>query len=191
MIVDAFARSWSAEVLARPPLIAPVRQYVYPQQVPGEEDALARGALVVKVRPANGGSFLGTFALGFREASLPSGLWACPALDTMLAVAGGYAYMVDTTAPERSELLEQRPVTAILAAPDEGLLLLAGFHDVLAVGSEGVRWRTGRLSWEGVTLREVRGGRLLGEGWDMYTDAEVGFAVDLRTGQHEGGAHRR
>ena len=191
MIVDAFARSWSAEVLARPPLIAPVRQYLYPQQVPGEEDALARGALVVDVRPANGGSFLGTFALGFREASLPSGLWACPAPERMLAVAGGYAYMVDTTAPERSELLEQRPVTAILAAPEEGLLLLAGFHDVLAVGAEGVRWRTGRLSWEGVTLQEVRGGRLLGEGWNMFTDEEVGFAVDLRTGQHEGGAHRR
>ena len=191
MINDAFARSWSAEVLARPPLIAPVRQFMYPQQVPGEEDALARGALIVNVRPASGGSFLATFALGFREASLPSGLWTCPSPERMLAVAGGYAYLVDTSAPEQSELLEQRPVTSILAAPEHGLLLLAGFHNVLAVGAEGVRWRTGRLSWEGVTLRELRDGRLLGEGWDMFSDTEVGFAVDLTTGQHEAGGYQR
>ncbi len=191
MTVEGFARSWTAEVLARPPLIAPVRQFMYPQQVPGEEDALARGALVVNVRPASGGSFLATFALGFREASLPSGVWACPAPEIMLAVAGGYAYLVNTEAPERSVLLEQRPVTAIFAAPEDGYLLLAGFQDVLAVGAEGVRWRTGRLSWEGVTLGEVRNGRLSGKGWDMFADTEVGFVVDLMTGLHEGGGYRR
>ena len=188
---EAFPRSWTAEVLLKPPLIAPARHFVYPQQVPGEEDALSRGALLVSVRPATGGSFLGTCALGFREASLPSGIWACPAPDDLLAVAGGYAYRVDTREPRQAELLEQRPVTAVLPAPGEGLLLLAGFHDILALDADGVRWRSGRLSWEGVTLQAVEAGVLHGRGWDMFADAEVAFRVNLQTGAHEGGGYRR
>lgn len=188
---EVFVHSWSARVLPAAPMIAPARQYVYPQQVPGEEDALQRGALFVEVRPAAGGVFLATCALGFRDPSLPSGVWACPAEDELLAVAGGYAYRIDTGQPERSELLEQRPVTGIVAAPESGLLLLAGFHDVLAVGAEGVRWRSARLSWEGLSGLAVQAGQLVGQGWDMFADAEVPFTVDLDSGAHQGGGYRR
>lgn len=188
---NGFPRRWSAEVLKAAPLIAPARQFVYPQRVPGEEDALNRGALHVMVRPGNGSAFLATFALGFTDPALPSGVWACPDPGSLLAVAGGYAYLVNTETPEHSKLLEQRPVTAVLPAPEADLLLLAGFYDVLAVGAEGVQWRSGRLSWEGVILTEVRDGRLHGLGWDMFTDNEVAFAVDLETGTHEGGGYRR
>ena len=184
-----FPHKWAAKTLAAPPLIAPARQFVYPQRVPGEEDALGRGALLLEVRPEGGGVFLATCALGFRDPSLPSGVWSCPAHNDLLAVAGGYAYRVATRQPEQVELLEQRPVTALLPAPDQGLLLLAGFHDVLALGGEGVRWRTARLSWEGLTLRALQDGELHGEGWDMFADREVPFTVDLRTGAHRGGGY--
>ncbi len=187
--LDAFPRTWAAEVLKSPPLIAPARQFMYPQHVPGEEDALNRGALLLMVKAPARGGFLATCALGFRDASLPSGVWSCPSPDHMLAVAGGYAYRIDTRQPEESQLLEQRPVTALLASPAHGLVLLAGFHDVLALGAEGVRWRTGRLSWEGVTLGLVQGDILHGTGWDMFTDAEVPFGIDLLTGRHTGGGY--
>ena len=187
----SFPHNWTAEVLKAAPLIAPVRQFVYPRNVPGEEDALARGALLVQVRPAAGGSFLATCALGFRDAALPSGVWACPAAHDLLAIAGGYGYRIDTADPALCEFLPLRPITAVLAAGEDGLLLLAGFHGVLAVGAEGVRWQTARLSWEGVTLRAVREGVLHGEGWDLFADREVPFTVDLRTGMHEGGGYRR
>lgn len=189
--LDAFLRSWSARVLPGAPMIAPARQFVYPQQVPGEEDALQRGALFLEVRPAVGGVFLATCALGFRDPSLPSGVWACPALDELLAVAGGYAYRIEANTPERSTLVEQRPVTGVEPAPEAGLLLLAGFHDVLALGAEGIRWRSARLSWEGLSGLEVRGGTLAGLGWDMFADAEVPFELDLATGEHKGGGYRR
>lgn len=189
--MDAFPRTWSVEVLRRPPLIAPARQFVYPQNVPGEEDALSRGALLLNVRPAAGGDFLATCALGFRDPSLPSGVWACPRPEDLLAVAGGYAYRIDTLEPQRCEFLAERPVTGVLAIPEDGLLLLAGFQTLMALGAEGVRWQTGRLSWEGVTLGEVRDGRLHGTGWDMFADREVPFTVDLRTGAHEGGGYVR
>ncbi|HZL25217.1 MAG TPA: hypothetical protein VFC39_01660 [Acidobacteriaceae bacterium] len=185
--MKTFPQTWLAEVLTTPPLIAPARQFMYPQRVAGEEDAMNRGALQLLVKPATGGTFLATCALGFRDKSLPSGVFACPAPDNMLAVAGGYAYLVDTTAPEHCIHLPLRPATQILSAVDEGLVLLAGFHTVAAIGATGLLWETAKLSWEGVKLNEIRDGKLLGEGWNMHTDREVPFTIDLRTGTHEGG----
>lgn len=191
MSAEKFRPSWTAEVLTAPPMIAPARQYVWPQRVAGEEDALARGALLLTVKPAAGGSFLATCALGFRDAKLPSGVWACPRPDDLLAVAGGYAYLVDTLEPEECRFLPLRPVVQVLAAPEAGLVLLAGFYAVAAIGENGLLWETGKLSWEGVTLNGVRDGELHGLGWDMRTDREVPFAVNLRTGMHTGGGFSR
>jgi len=182
-----FAQSWTARVLTTPPLIAPVRQFVYPQRIAGEDDAMARGALLLDVKPAAGANFLATCALGFRDPALPSGVFACPRADDLLALAGGYAYVIDTLAPQGCLHLPLRPVTQLLSAPEAGLLLFAGFHHVLALDAASIRWQSARLSWEGVTLTEVRDGHLHGLGWNLKTDREVPFSVDLLTGAHEGG----
>jgi len=72
-----------------------------------------------------------------------------------------------------------------------GLLVMAGFHTLAAWGRDGMAWETGRLSWEGLRLGEVEGGVMHGWGWEMRTDKELPFTVDLRTGAHEGGGYVR
>ncbi len=186
----SFSASWRAEILAAPPLIAPARQMVLPHPVPGEEDAMERGALQLLIRPAEAAIFLATCALGFRDPVLPSGVWSCPHPDDLLAVAGGYGYLVRTTATPGSEAavhLHPRPITAVLPATEAGLLLLAGFHEIVAIGRAGVAWRSARLSWEGVTLHSIASGALHGSGWHMQSDREVPFTLDLATGTHTGG----
>ncbi len=109
----AFPHDWTAEILKTAPLIAPARQFIYPQQVPGEEDALARGALQLLVRPATGGTFLATCALGFTNPAMPTGIFTCPDPQEMCAVAGGYAYIVDTLHPEQCTHITLKPVTEV------------------------------------------------------------------------------
>jgi hypothetical protein len=187
----AFPKTWTARILTAPPLIAPARQFVYPLHVPGEEDAMGRGALLLDVKPAVGANFLATCALGFRDPSLPTGIFACPRADSLLAVAGGYAYLIDTLAPGQSLHLPLRPVTQILPAPASknhaDLILLAGFHTIIAIHTTGLLWTSARLSWEGVTMSEIRDGHLHGTGWNLHTDREVPFSIDLATGAHQGG----
>lgn len=184
-----FPCDWKAEVLASSPMIAPARQFVYPLPVPGEEDALARGAMLLMVRPGGGApAFLATCALGFADATMPSGVWSCPRASELCAVAGGYAYIINTQRPEESFQAPFRPVTQVLALPDHGLLVFAGFHALLALGADGIAWETKRLSWEGVRIDAVEGDMLRGFGWNLMTDREVAFAVDLRTGEHTGGS---
>jgi hypothetical protein len=194
IINSSFAHAWRAEVLPGRPLILPRRQFVYPAQV----DEVERGALEVLVTPpsrAGSGTtapnreaaepFLATCALGF--AGAVTGVWACPDPGWMCAVAGGYAYLINTVDPQQWARIEYLPVTEIRPLPEQKLLLFAGFHSLLAWGGGGKAWQTARLTWEGLTITGIRGNTLFGLGWDMHSDRELEFEVDLTTGEHHGG----
>jgi hypothetical protein len=183
----AFPHNWSVEVLQSAPLIAPARQFIYPQQIAGEEDALARGALQLLVRPSTGGTFLATCALGFTDKSMPTGVYSCPDPQQLCAVAGGYVYIIDTDRPAQSTHIPLKPVVEVRALPAQSLLIFAGFHTILAWGQQGQAWETQRLSWEGLRITSIEDNTLHGIGWNLLTDKEVPFTVDLLTGHHQGG----
>jgi hypothetical protein len=193
VIIDAagdaqkFSQNWTAEVLRTPPLIAPARQFTYPQQIVGEEDTLARSALQLMVLPPSGGAFLATCALGFTDPAMPTGVFSSPNVNEMCAIAGGYAYMIDTTRPERSTHIALKPVVEVRTLVAHGLLLFVGFHSIMAWGRSGLAWESARLSWEGVRITGIDGDTLHGIGWNLLTDREVAFSLDLLTGQHQGG----
>jgi hypothetical protein len=183
-IIDlTFPHTWTAEALEKRPLISPARQFVYPQQV----DEVERGALELLVKPANGDAFLATCALGFADPTAPTGLWSCPDPDWLCAVSGGYAYLVDTVNPQQWKQIAYRPVLAVRALAEQKLLLFIGHHSILAWGRDGEAWQTMRLSWEGIEITDIVGDTLCGMGWDLITDSDVAFAVDLKTGEHTGG----
>ena len=182
-INTTFPQNWKAQILAQRPLILPQVHRVYPLQV----EEVERGALEIMITPAGGDSFLATCALGFNAASLPSGIWSCPHPDWLCAIAGGYAYLINTVAPEVFEQVEYKPVVEVVPVLESGLLVFSSFHTLVAYGAEGKQWKTQKLTSEGLRLGEVAVGKLHGWGWDMRTDREIPFTVDLATGEHVGG----
>jgi hypothetical protein len=179
-IVDfSFPHHWQAEILRARPLILPPRAFVYPRQA----EEVERGALEVLVRPDGAKQpFLATCALGFRDPAVPTGLWSTPNPEEICAVAGGYAYLIDTANPDRFTMLPYRPVLEVRPLSQEGLLLFVGHHAILAWGPSGEAWQSEKLSDEGVTISSVEGGVLRGLGWNLRTDEEIPFILDLRTG---------
>jgi hypothetical protein len=182
-IERSFRADWTAEVLGVRPPILPRRHFVYPAAV----EEVERGALELMVRPARGEPFLATCALGFASAAVPTGVWSCPDPAIVCALAGGYGYMIDSRAPEQWQQVGYRPVTEVRAIPEAGLLVFASFHSVEGWGPAGRLWKTARLSWEGVRLGEASATDLHGWGWDMRSDTEMEFVVELATGKHTGG----
>ena len=185
-IVDlSFPRHWQAEILPSRPAILPTRRFIYPRDAEEAE----RGALEVLVRPeprdgvTDSRPFLATSVLGFRDPAVPSGIWSCPNPKEICAVSGGYAYIIDTSAPDRFTMIEYRPVLEVRSLPSDGLLLFVGHRAFIAWGREGQRWRSEKLSDEGITITSVDSGMLHGLGWQLMTDKETPFALDLRTGQ--------
>lgn len=191
-IVDlSFPHTWQAEILPARPAILPSRRFVYPREV----EEIERGALEVLIRPDGAMKnvagdvgalstepFLATCALGFRDPAAPTGLWSCPSEKEICAVSGGYAYVIDTSAPERFTMIEYRPVLEIRPAPSDDLMLFVSHRAILAWGSEGQAWQSQKLSDEGVTIASIENGMLRGLGWNMMTDKETPFALDLRDG---------
>ncbi len=180
-----FPHHWHAEILPGRPAILPTRHFVYPR----DAEEIERGALEVLVRPhaadqmtARVQPFLATCALGFRDAAVPTGIWAAPNPRELCAVSGGYAYLIDTAEPERFTMIAYRPVLEVRALVEERLLLFVGHRSLLAWGADGPDWETGKLSDEGVTITRIENGVLHGTGWEMMSDKEKAFAVDLRSG---------
>jgi hypothetical protein len=183
-VIDlTFPHTWSVEVLERRPLIAPSRQFVYPLEV----EEVERGALELLVKPASGDTFLATCALGFADPSAPTGVWSCPDAEWLCAVSGGYAYVIHTLQPQQWTQIPYRPVLSVCALKEQQLLLFVGHHSILAWGRGGQAWQSERLSWEGVEITDIVGDTLCGLGWDLITDKDVPFAIDLKTGEHTGG----
>ena len=83
--------------------------------------------------------------------------------------------------------LGYRPVTEVRPFQRLGLLVFVSFHSVEAWGASGRLWQTERLTWEGVRLGEATAKELRGWGWEMQTDTEMEFVIDLATGKHTGG----
>jgi hypothetical protein len=181
-VVDlSFQRRWQSGLLAGRPLILPHRHFIYPRAA----EEVERGALEVLIRPDAAGAepFLATCALGFHDPTAPTGLWSTPEPEKVCAVAGGYAYLIDTAAPERFTMIPYRPVLQVRPVVEAGLLLFVGHRSILAWGGDGQAWESENLSDEGVTIAGIDSGVLRGTGWDMKTDREKPFALDLHSGR--------
>lgn len=181
----SFPHHWQAEVLPARPAILPARHFVYPR----DAEEVERGALEVLVKPQDPNEyalrvqpFLATCALGFRDPAVPTGLWSAPDPCELCAVSGGYAYIIDTADPQRFTMIEYRPVLEVRAVVSERLLLFVGHRSILAWGAHGPAWETGKLSDEGLTITGIENGILHGTGWEMMTDKQKAFAVDLKNG---------
>ncbi len=180
-----FPQHWAARILPARPLILPSSHYTYPAIA----EEVEKGALEVWVEPSGQASFLATCALGFRDPAVPTGLWSMPHPNWLCAVSGGYVYLIDTTCPETFHFLPWRPALAILGCSSHNetgqpdLRLFVGHHAILAWGKDGKAWQSDRLSWEGVTVHAIAGGILTGTGWDLLTDKDLPFRLDLNTGK--------
>jgi hypothetical protein len=65
---------------------------------------------------------------------------------------------------------------------NQGLLLFVGHRSIFAWGAQGEAWETVKLSDEGVTVTGIEGAVLRGLGWNIMTDKETPFALDLPSG---------
>jgi hypothetical protein len=211
-IVDlSFPHRWAAEILASRPLILPPRHFIYPREAEeverGALEVLVRPNIPGAPEPAlslskgldsetwdrktrisgsslsNPQPFLATCALGFRDPAVPTGLWSAPKPEEICAVSGGYAYLIDTTAPERFTMIEYRPVLDVRVVVEAGLILFVGHRAILAWGRNGQAWRSDKLSDEGVKITAIHDPVLRGLGWEIMTDKETPFALDLQTGR--------
>jgi hypothetical protein len=149
------------------------------------QKAWLQAGYVVQFTPTSGNSWVGNFQPG------PGGATTTllhPDGRKVVVVTAGQMYVVDPDV--RTASVVPGVVRHLYEVQNPRLLVFddQGFQ-FQALGSEGVRWRTKRIAWDGFRNVVVDGNTLTAEAGNVTGDVWEAFDVDLRTGRTTGGTY--
>jgi hypothetical protein len=174
-----FPHDYSAEALEQPGSERVVRIPASPEPV---------DSVYVRIEPQGGEPWIGAFARGFQSDDLVSGVYSWPDHKSVAVVSAGYGYVVKANDPTSWVRLQPMPVTDVRLMPEQKVIVFTDFTHMFAYNAEKNVWKSDRLSWDGITVTQVATNHIFGMAWDAMQDKEVEFVIDVRTGEHTGGA---
>jgi hypothetical protein len=134
------------------------------------------------VSPERGEPWIGRFDGGYPSPKAVTLVTNGAHGDDLVVVNRGAGFVVSATRPDEALDLQVTPVVGVAVDRAAGLVLVADFTSVTAVGPTGKLW-TVDVSWDGVELAGVDNGVLAGRGWDAPEGRHVPFAVEVATGR--------
>ena len=179
-----FAHAYELKVLDEIPSSSSEPCFYYP----GANREGGKDGLLVRVTPNEGQAWVGIFAFWDRTHEAMHGVFSCPDQNTLCVVSSGMGYVVRADEPQRWLEVPTIPIRQVVQVPEEDLIVLSDFTTACAFGRNGFAWKTGRLAWDRVELKQVDRHRLAGTGWDPTSPVPVEFSIDLATGAHVGGS---
>lgn len=144
--------------------------------------------LLVEITPKDRLPWIGVFGFGEWDGDEANGIFRCPDQDAVCVVSRGRGYIVQANDPDLKIDITPFPVVDVIQLPTHGLICFVGLTSLSAYGKDGLRWKTGRLSWDGLKVTAVDPTIIRGSGWDASTGLDVDFVIDITTGQPIGGA---
>lgn len=141
--------------------------------------------LTLKVKPSQGASWIGSFEPGVEGVS---GLYATPSESSLCVVVKGQGYWIPVNSPADYEIIPSFPIKRVVAVPKAQIMLFVDYVRLVAYGANGLIWKTGGLSWDGLKLKEVTESTVKGVGWDAPNNQEVEFSVTVSNGAWKGGS---
>ena len=143
----------------------------------------ARGApaVVLSVTPDRGSAWEGEFFGDRDQLCLIS---STPNPHTVLVVAGGVGYLVETRDPTDYVVLPIRPIVDVVVSPQTPAVLCVGLTDIASLGDmQAIAWTTPRLVADGFSDVRVASDFLVARGRSATSDEEVEVVLDLATGR--------
>ena len=178
-----FRHRYETEELTEGPGFPVSHHYYYP----GALTSGGRDGVLVRICPDEGPPWLATFAFGEFAPESPLGIFTTPDPHRLCVVAKGPAYFVSANDPTSWEEVCVTPVLDIRPIRNSEIMVFADFTQLVAYGATGMKWKTKRLSWDGLKIGEVTDTSIKGEYWDFRSDRVETFVVDLATGTNRGG----
>jgi hypothetical protein len=177
----AFAHRFACEILDEYKGASPPDHY-FPRDEPAGQDGL-----IVRVQPDSSKEWTGVFAFGRLGDRGISRVLSLPDPEKLCVVSKGAGYIVAATDPRACERLRTVPIVDVRTMPQAGVVIFANHTNLVAHGVHGVAWRTPRLALDGFKIVEVTHHTVVGEYWDLRSEAMETFEVDARTGSTRGG----
>ena len=80
-----------------------------------------------------------------------------------------------------------QPITDVREILDKGMIIFANLTEITAYDSTGKKWTTKRLALEGFKIVDISSERIVGKYYDIRSEADNLFEVDLASGEVKGG----
>lgn len=155
---------------------------------PGAHHLGAGPGSVCKVIPDRGPAYFvhcseGT--LGNRTDSLAC---TCPNPNHLCVISAGLGYIINVHEPQDWFTLPTEPIIDFTSDTGHDVLVFADYTDLCCLSKNGLRWKSGRISYDGFRNLLIRGESVSGEAYSAPQDDWVPFEVDLANGRCKGGA---
>jgi hypothetical protein len=179
---NVFNAGFHAERLPEP--ICSNITFCYPGAIP---DARVDG-VGIEFFPGNGDPWFATFARGNISPNSANFAGAHPNGTHAIVVSKGEGYIVNVSDPIDWKEIPILPIMGVLADELAGVVILWDFVRMICLDKTGIRWKTPRISWDGIKGVSLDEGRVQATIWDAPTSKYVTAYVAIANGELLGGA---
>lgn len=144
-----------------------------------------REGFVVRFTPGSVGSWVGNFQRG---ATRYNSVLAHPDSRQVVIVAGGEGYIIDPETRSERPCIMSSTINLAISVPEIEQIVLGTDMEFGVIRADGTTWKSGRLSWDGITSVSISGALLTGEAYSPLDDSWHPFTLDLLTGEGLGGS---
>lgn len=144
-----------------------------------------REGVVVEFEGHDGQTWVGNFQPGATSYNVVFDTFGT---DRPVVVAGGRAYVVDVSARKVTEQFGET-IDWALELPDRRLIVFADGIGFAARNRDGVVWKSGRVSWDGMRDLTHEGRVVRGYAYSWLNDDYKSFELDLDSGEFTGGSY--
>tara|TARA_R110002020_G_scaffold466285_2_gene688736 strand:- start:1825 stop:2379 length:555 start_codon:yes stop_codon:yes gene_type:complete len=154
---------------------------------PGASTLGGMDGVIVQINPEHGETWIGIFAFGNVSKNGALGVYTTPHSNKLCVVANGAGYIVSSDNPEKWEEIKSIPIIDARISKAQNLLIFADYTGLIAYNDNGVKWKTRRLAWDNLKIIELSDDYIKGEYFDIRSDRDEFFEVNLVSGISKGG----
>jgi hypothetical protein len=121
----------------------PVFRFSQQGRIEEDQESVWGTPFVVRVEPRGAPAWVGMFGSGGGGGL--RGAYQCPTPTDLAVIVDGLPYVVDVRQAELSVRTAPVHVVQVVVVPEPPLLLLVGFTNMVALGSDGIAWSSRRL----------------------------------------------
>jgi hypothetical protein len=142
--------------------------------------------VVVEFTLEDGGRWVGNFQPGIYG---KSAVLAIPhRRDQAVVVAKGQGYLVEPATREFVRAFGGN-ISEVFVIEVRRVVIFGNGLWFECIGPDGPRWRTRRISWDGIADARIDGDQLRGQAYDPMNEGWTAFGVDIDTGEVSGGSY--
>lgn len=110
-----------------------------------------------------------------------------PGTANLIVLASGEAFVIEPASRRCVRRFGGQICDVFWPRPD--LLVFSNGLWMEAIGPSELKWKSRRISWDGLRSVQVQPDTITGESWTPLRDAWVGFSLDVASGAVSGGAY--